>query len=522
MAADPDDLIDTRPQRVRPVRLGALDVLGSRDPGSPDLAAAADVTVTGVTLASADVRPGDLYAALPGARTHGARFAADAIARGAVAVLTDAAGAAILAETADTGADRVAVVTVDDPRSRLGALAAQVYGDPAERLTTFGVTGTQGKTTCTYLAASALAGAGERVGLIGTTGTLVDGTPVASALTTPEAPALHALLAVMAERGVGAVAMEVSSHALALHRADGVVFDVAAFLNLGRDHLDFHTDLEDYFAAKASLFTPEHAARAVVDVDDPYGRRLVEQTTLPVRTVDLAGSAQWSVRTLDEGPRGSTARVVAPGGRELDLVVNLPGRFNVANALVVLASLAEVGYDPEALAAGIAACAGVPGRMERVEAGQRFTAIVDYAHKPDALRAVLDSLRGLSPGRLVLVIGAGGDRDPGKRPLMGAVGAELADVLVVTDDNPRTEDPATIRAAVLAGAAAQDAGTEVVEIGDRAEAIARAVALAGDDDVVVVAGKGHERGQIVGDSVLAFDDRDVLAAAIEDRLGGGR
>lgn len=478
--------------------------------------------VTGVTLASGDAREGDLYAALPGARTHGARYAAQAVDAGAVAVLTDPEGATILAD--GPVADRVPLLVVDDPRAVLGAVAATVYADPSARLTTLGITGTQGKTTSAYLAAAALRACGDRVGVIGTTGAFLEGRPLASALTTPEAPALHALFGVMEAHGADAVVMEVSSHALALHRVDGVVYDVAVFLNLGRDHLDFHADVEDYFAAKAALFTPERASRAVIDIDDPYGRRLADETTLPVTTVSLEGrvEADWRVVAIETSAAGSRAHVVGPDEAEHDLVVRLPGRFNVANALAVLAAVTQTGRAVEDALAGIASCEGVPGRMEPVVEGQDFTAIVDYAHKPDALRAVLASLGGLGDGRLLVVVGAGGDRDPGKRPLMGAVAAELADVVVVTDDNPRSEDPSAIRAAVLDGARAVAGSAELVEIGDRREAIARAVALAGPGDVVVVAGKGHERGQIVGEVVHPFDDRTVLVEVLRDRLGGRR
>ncbi|QMW67764.1 UDP-N-acetylmuramoyl-L-alanyl-D-glutamate--2,6-diaminopimelate ligase [Mumia sp. ZJ1417] len=514
MSAEPPLPLDTRPPSVDPVPVTALaTTIGGRVVGAPP-----ETVVTGVTLASSDVREGDLYAALPGARTHGARFAAQAVDAGAVAVLTDAEGAAIIAD----GPATVPLVVVDDPRTVLGAVAVTVYGDPAQRLTTLGITGTQGKTTSAYLAASALRACGDQVGAIGTTGAFLGGRPVASALTTPEAPALHALFAVMEAHGADAVVMEVSSHALALHRVDGVVYDVAVFLNLGRDHLDFHADVEDYFAAKAALFTPERAAQAVIDIDDPYGRRLADATSLPVTTVSLEGrvEAHWRVVALETTASGSRARVVGPDEVEHDLVVRLPGRFNVANALAVLAAVTATGRAVEDALAGIAACEGVPGRMEPVDEGQDFTAIVDYAHKPDALRAVLSSLRGLGDGRLLVVVGAGGDRDPGKRPLMGAVAAELADVVVVTDDNPRSEDPATIRAAVLEGAREAGAAAELVEIGDRRGAIVRAVAQARPGDVVVVAGKGHERGQIVGDVVHPFDDRSVLSEALRTRLGG--
>jgi UDP-N-acetylmuramoyl-L-alanyl-D-glutamate--2,6-diaminopimelate ligase len=386
-----------------------------------------------------------------------------------------------------------------------------------------GVTGTQGKTTTTRLAEGGLQAIGVRAGVIGTVGTRIAGEEVKTALTTPEAPDLHALFAVMREREVAACAMEVSSHALVMGRVDGVVFDVAVFLNLGRDHLDFHADEEDYYRAKASLFTPERARLALVCVDDDHGRRLAGETGLRVRTFSTRGrDADWTVADLRPGPAGTAFRILGPG---VDAAggVPLPGAFNVTNALAAVAACAEVGLDAAAVARAIAEGGGVPGRFERIEAGQPFTVVVDYAHKPDAVEAALESLRPLADGRLIVVLGAGGDRDPGKRPIMGRLAAELADVVVVTDDNPRTEDPAAIRAAVLEGARAGTA--EVVEEGDRRAAIAEALRLAGPGDIVVVAGKGHETGQEVKGTVHPFDDREVarelLAAAYGDAAGDG-
>jgi len=356
--------------------------------------------------------------------------------------------------------------------------------------------------------------------VVGTVGTRVDGVDVRTTLTTPEAPDLHALFAVMRERGVRACAMEVSSHALVMGRVDGVVFDVAAFTNLGRDHLDFHADVEDYFAAKASLFTPERARLGLVNVDDEHGRRLLAGATIPMRTFSASGAdADWTARDVTLHPTGSTFTVHGPDGQQVPAQVPLTGDFNVANALCAIASLAEAGFDPEAVAGGIAASGGVPGRLEQVHAGQDYLAVVDYAHKPDAVTAALTALRPLTRGRLVVVLGAGGDRDHGKRPLMGEIAARLADVLVVTDDNPRTEDPAAIRAAVLAGAASvpEQQRAQVHECGDRREAIRLAVASAAAGDTVVVAGKGHETGQEVDGGVLPFDDREVLREEMSHR-----
>ncbi len=378
------------------------------------------------------------------------------------------------------------------------------------------VTGTQGKTTTTRLLEGALTTAGVSAAVIGTVGTRIAGQDVKTTLTTPEAPDLQALFAVMVEHGVQACAMEVSSHALVMGRVEGVVFDVAAFLNLGRDHLDFHTDVEDYFRAKASLFTPERTRRGLTNVDDAHGRRLLDEATVPMATFSPSGQpADWRAEDVALAPEGSTFTVVTPRGERLEAGVPLTGEFNVANALCAIALAGEAGLDPRQVADGIAHGGGVPGRLERVDAGQDFLAIVDYAHKPDAVEAALAALRPITAGRLVLVIGAGGDRDTGKRPVMGEIGARLADVLVVTDDNPRTEVPAAIRAAILAGTDGVD-GAEVLEVGDRRDAIRHAVGLARPGDTVVIAGKGHETGQEIQGTVHPFDDRDEVRAALEE------
>ncbi|MEQ6903680.1 UDP-N-acetylmuramoyl-L-alanyl-D-glutamate--2,6-diaminopimelate ligase, partial [Nocardioides sp. YIM 152588] len=417
------------------------------------------------------------------------------------------------------------VLVVPHPRAVLGRVSAGVYGEPAAALRTIGVTGTQGKTTVTRLLDTGLGAAGLRSAVIGTVGTRIAGRDVKTALTTPEAPDLHGLFAAMREQRVVACAMEVSSHALVLGRVDGVVFDVAVFLNLGRDHLDFHTDLEDYYQAKASLFTPERARLGLVDVDDEHGRRLVAEAAIPIRTMSARGSdADWSATDIEAGPDGSTFVVLAPDGRRIPAGVPLAGDFNVGNALAAIAAADEAGFDATEVAAGIAAGPGVPGRLERVPgpAGAPdpgFTVVVDYAHKPDAVAAVLRTLRPVTSGRLCIVLGAGGDRDTGKRPLMGEIAAATADLVVVTDDNPRTEDPALIRAAVLAGArpAAAASGAEVVEVDGRRRAIEVAIERARPGDVVVVAGKGHETGQEIAGVVHPFDDREVVAALLAER-----
>ncbi|HEX6936936.1 MAG TPA: UDP-N-acetylmuramoyl-L-alanyl-D-glutamate--2,6-diaminopimelate ligase, partial [Actinomycetes bacterium] len=323
--------------------------------------------------------------------------------------------------------------------------------------------------------------------------------------------------AVMRERGVTAVAMEVSSHALALGRVDGTVYDVAVFTNLTEDHLDFHADLEDYFAAKASLFTPAHARQAVIDVDDAYGARLAAQATVPVVTVSPSGGAvDWRAVEAATGPAGSSFTLLGPDGTRIPASTALVGDFNLANAALAVVALVRAGADPSAAAAGVAACPGVPGRMERVSAeGDEVLALVDYAHSPDALERLLLTCRGLvTPGsRLAVVVGAGGDRDPYKRPVMGEIAARLADLTVLTSDNPRSEDPLAILSALREGAD-RVPGARVEVLADRRAAIERAVSLAGPGDVLVVAGKGHEQGQEAAGVMQPFDDRVVLRESL--------
>ncbi len=475
--------------------------------------------LSGLTLDSRSVKPGDLYVALPGARVHGATFCADAVAAGAVAVLTDPDG------RARATASGVPVFVLADPRARLGEIACWVYGDPSSRLRLIGVTGTSGKTTSTYLLESGLRAAGHLTGLVGGVELRIGPERLASSLTTPEAPDLQALFAVMVERGVTAAAMEVSSHSLSLGRVAGTSFDVAVFTNLSQDHLDFHADLEDYFRAKASLFMPPVVG--VVNIDDKYGRKLASSALVPVTTFSAAGKdeADWRAADVRSGADGSTFRLIGPGGVEADVSLGLAGVFNVANAVGALVALVEAGVRLEDAVAGMAACPGVPGRLERVPAhGLAVTAFVDYSHKPGAVEAVLRSLRPVTQGNLIIVLGCGGDRDRAKRPMMGAAAASLADVAILTSDNPRSEDPLAILAAMLDGVLSvpQTERARVIIEPDRAAAIAQAVALASPGDVVVVAGKGHETGQYVAGSVLPFDDRDVTETALRQLAKGHR
>jgi len=502
-----------RPTRVTPVALTELASVVDARLVPVDAA----VVVSGATLRAQCVRPGDLFAALPGAHAHGADFAGAALAAGAAAVLTDRTGA----DRPTLRAAGVPLLVHPDPRSVLGALAARIYGDPSRHVAVLGVTGTSGKTTTTAMVAAGLAAAGRTAGLIGTIGTRIGDERLATGLTTPEAPDLQALLAVMAERGASHVAMEVSSHALMLGRVSGIRFAVGAFTNLSQDHLDFHPDMEDYFAAKARLFDGRSKVE-IVCTDSEWGRRLVKPGTVAVSTLHASpGRRGWAAVDVVAAANGGQAfTALGPDRLRIDVTLRLPGTFNVANALLAVAILHEAGVEPAAIARGLAGV-DVPGRMERVDLGQDFTAVVDYSHKPAAVALALDAVRTQlalagSGGRVLTVLGCGGDRDAGKRPLMGAAAARRSALLVVTDDNPRGEDPAAIRAAMLAGALDVPASRrgDVVEIGDRRAAIEHVVAAARPGDVVVVAGKGHETGQEIAGVVHPFSDRDELIAAI--------
>jgi UDP-N-acetylmuramoyl-L-alanyl-D-glutamate--2,6-diaminopimelate ligase len=467
--------------------------------------------VTGITLDSRAVQPGDIFAALPGALTHGASYSAQAASRGAVAVFTDPAG------RADAEATGLAIIVVDNPRKHLGALSAWTYGNPASELKIVGITGTNGKTTITYLLEAAFRRLGLVTGVIGTTGTHIGDERIDSARTTPESPDLHAILALMVERGVQVVALEVSSHSLVLGRVDGLRVDVACFTHLSWDHIDFHHDMESYYRAKASLFTSDRATSAVIGTDDSWGTRLAHECDVPFVTV-AHRHADWTVTSIETGSNGlQHVTVNAPGGT-LAFDLGLPGDFNVMNALEAAACVERLGYDAT-LAVQAFGDVHVPGRMERIDRGQPFLALVDYAHSPDAIRRVLESVQSHVSGRVIVVLGCGGDRDREKRPNMGAAAVKGADIVIVTDDNPRSEDPAAIRAALLGGinSAGPARADDVREIADRALAITTAVELARPGDVVLLLGKGHEQGQEVAGVIHDFDDRVVLAAALESR-----
>jgi UDP-N-acetylmuramoyl-L-alanyl-D-glutamate--2,6-diaminopimelate ligase len=455
----------------------------------------ASVAVSDLVVRSGDVSPGALFACVPGVRADGHAFAADAVDRGAVGLLVERWLAL-----------EVPQVRVDRVRAALGPIAAELFGRPADRMTMVGVTGTNGKTTTTYLLEAIFRAAGLRPGVIGTTGVRIAGTVTPFPRTTPEAPDLQRLLARMADDDVRAVAMEVSSHGLDQHRVDGIRYACAIFTNLSQDHLDYHPSMEAYLAAKARLFTPELTLVGVINADSPEGRGIAAPG-LPTITYGIDTAADVRATEVETTAEGIAFRV---GG--LAVRSRLRGRFNVENCLAALAAARAIGLDEAVAAAGIESLRGVPGRLETVEAGQDFLVVVDYAHTPDGIRNVLRAARPLATGRVIVVFGAGGDRDRAKRPLMGEAATSMADLAIVTSDNPRSEDPHAIIAQIEPGARAGGGAFEIEP--DRRSAIERAISLANAGDVVVIAGKGHETGQEFADRTVAFDDRDVAAEVL--------
>jgi len=478
---------------------------------------APEAVVRGVSIDSRTVRPGDVFFALRGEREDGSRFASDALARGAVAVVAD--GAAPAPELGE------AWVRVEDARLAMGLVAREWFDRPDTSLTLVGITGTKGKTTVTYLVESIAAAAGLTAGRIGTVGYAYAGRESAATRTTPEATDLYALLAAMRDASVSVVAMEVSSHALTLHRVAGARFPVAAFLNLGRDHLEFHGGSEAYFEAKASLFSRlQPSDAAVLPADDPLGGVLSDRTAARVLRFGRDEAAEVRIVRERSGLAGSSVTLATPSG-SLEVTTPLPGRFNVDNVAAAVGCAVALRLPAAAIRTGIAALRSVPGRLEPVEAGQPFAVLVDYAHTEESLAAVLDAVRPLTPGRLIVVFGCGGDRDRAKRPRMGRAAAMRADLLFLTSDNPRSEDPAAILREIAFGVATVEAAPErsrIVE--DRRDAIAAAIALARAGDAVVIAGKGHETTQAFADRTVSFDDRVVARACLAEigHDGGSR
>ncbi|HVV88968.1 MAG TPA: UDP-N-acetylmuramoyl-L-alanyl-D-glutamate--2,6-diaminopimelate ligase [Solirubrobacterales bacterium] len=475
----------------------------------------AGVEVADLAYDSRKAGPGTLFFCVVGEKRDGHEFAGQVVEAGAAALVVERE-----LEVA------VPQVVVPNARAAMAPFAAAFWGDPTAELKVVGITGTNGKTTTAYLVREILGAAGIQTGLLGTVKQVVGGEEEPVERTTPEGIELQETFRRMLARGDEACVMEVSSHALALQRADAIHFDVAVFTNLTQDHLDFHTDMEDYFAAKRLLFEADPGVR-IVNVDDPYGRRLAEEfdcltfsaegADADYRAVDVEFDATGATFTVLMGRKTTIWRTNRPVNTEVRVGMGLPGHFNVANALGAFAAAVALGVDAETAAAGLAGAARVPGRFEPIDEGQGFAVLVDYAHTPDSMENVLRAARRLTAGRLIAVFGAGGDRDKAKRPLMGRAGGVLSDLAVVTSDNPRSEDPGAIVAEVAAGA--REGGAELIVEVDRHAAIALALGRAEPGDTVVIAGKGHEQGQeFEGGRKVPFDDREVARAELR-KLG---
>ena len=460
----------------------------------PQIRGSAGLPVSSVRYRSDDVGPGALFFCVRGSAVDGHAFAGEAVSRGAVALVVD--------HRVDSD---VTQVLVRDVREAMGPISAAFYGRPADKMTVVGVTGTNGKTTTTYLLEAVFRADGRKPGIIGTTGIRIDGRPEPLPRTTPEAPDLQRLLATMADEGVDAVAMEVSSHGLQQHRVDGVRYSVAVFTNLSQDHLDYHASMEEYFAAKARLFTSAMSDRAVVNLDDDAGRRLAG-SDLPTITYGLAVDA--GIRATQVGSTPEGVAFLADG---VPIRSPLRGSFNVENCLAAFATARSLGVDDLVAAEAISAVRGVPGRGETVEAGQGFLVMVDYAHTPASVENVLRAARSLAKDRVIVVVGCGGDRDRAKRPEMGFAATANADLAIITSDNPRSEDPLAIIAEITPGAdrGAKERGARFVVEPDRRAAIRLAMSEAAPGDVVVIAGKGHETYQELANGTIPFDDRRV-------------
>jgi len=479
--------------------------LASLTVGIPGLVSVdtANVRVDDVTHDSRDAGPGVIFAAIKGLTVDGHEFVLQAAEAGSPAVVVER---------------RVAIdipqIVVSDSRTAMAHLAATVHGRPADTLTMIGVTGTNGKTTVSAMCEAILSKAGKPVGIVGTLGARLSGEPIPLERTTPESTDLQRLLAAMRTRGVDNVIMEVSSHAMELGRVDAICFDVAAFTNLSQDHLDFHGDMDSYFAAKRKLFEPERCTSAVVNISDKAGRRLAGEIKVPTTTVGLARDADVSAVIVHQSDTGSEFDIVE-GGVPTRIALPLAGSFNVENAAIAYAICRYLSVEAATIAEGLGSLEPIPGRMQLVSARAEIAVIVDYAHTPAAVETVVNAARSMTVGRVLVVLGAGGDRDHRKRPAMGSSAATYADLTIVTTDNPRSEDPTAIASAVAQGArSVQGATVEVVL--DRIDAIRYAIAAAEPGDVVLILGRGHEQGQEVKGNVIPLSDADVAATALHD------
>jgi UDP-N-acetylmuramoyl-L-alanyl-D-glutamate--2,6-diaminopimelate ligase len=466
-----------------------------------------NVKVFGVTHDSRSVQPGDLYVALRGVNNHGIDFLDEAIANGAVAVASDSHG------VANSKQKGLPVIELVNARKDMATIAARIYGNPETKLVIAGVTGTNGKTTTTHMLRSIFIDAGKRVGVIGTLGTYLDEDHLPGARTTPESTDLYATLALMVERGITHVFMEVSSHALALHRVTGLKFDVSIFTNLSQDHLDFHGSMDNYFATKALLFSPEYSRQAVICIDDDWGIKLASESQIPVVTIGKDGN--WKTSNAISDSNGlTTQKIDIEGSDSISLSINMLGSFNATNAACALAASQLLGLSISESLESLQTIRPIPGRLEKVSIASAGTAIVDYAHTPDAVATVLTVIKDANPENVITVIGCGGDRDALKRPLMGKVAAQLSDIVIITDDNPRSEVPELIRSAMITGT--KGCPAQVIEIADRRAAIAKALSMSRPGDIIAVLGKGHETGQEISGEIFPFDDRVVLKQESEN------
>jgi UDP-N-acetylmuramoyl-L-alanyl-D-glutamate--2,6-diaminopimelate ligase len=478
------------------------------------------IEITGVTLSTSDLHPGDRLVGIPGAKSHGAVFAAEAKAGGAVAIVTDEAGAILAAPSG------LPIVIVDSPRAALGELSAWVYRTAEGNALLFGTTGTNGKTSTSYLLEAILRQLGLVTGLSSTAERHIGSLTIVSRLTTPEASEMHALLARMRESGVRAVAVEVSAQALTRHRVDGLVFDVASFTNLSHDHLDDYADMEEYFQAKLALFQPDRAKRGVVSLDTAYGPRVVAESHIPVTTIATVGhsdhvdEAEWVVEVLDETAAYTEFRLTGPQGRSLVTREPLIGWHMAANAALAIVMLVEAGFELEAIGAALDSDGGIqaylPGRTERVSGEHGPSVYVDFGHSPDAFENTLAAVRQFTSGRTIMVFGADGDRDASKRHEMGRVAAEGCDILVITDHHPRFEDPASIRATLLEGAALAEHQPEIYEVSPPEAAIKKAVELAREGDSILWAGPGHQDYRDIQGVRTPYSARELARAALRE------
>ena len=469
-----------------------------------------DLSITGITVDSNDVIQGDLFVALPGANSHGSKFIDSAVANGAIAVLTDM--------SANVHAD-IPVLRVNDPRLWVGVIADKFYRNPSSAINVFGITGTNGKTTTSYLLQQIWDFNNRNSGLIGTIETRIGDEIFPNKRTTPEAPELQSIFAIMRERHNLNVVMEVSSHALSLNRVEGTKFSVVAFTNLSHDHLDFHETMENYFQAKSRLFKYGFSEKAIINIDDSWGKRLFEETEIEKLSISTHDQkANWKIIDSSLADPSSPSKsvveltIAGPGGILLSIATPLMGDYNSANVLMALALAVESGIDPLSAANALSNAKGAPGRMESIELGQRFTAVIDYAHSPDAVSAALKAVRSSTKGRIIAVLGCGGDRDAAKRPLMGQALISGADLAIFTSDNPRSEDPLSILNQMHEGMKLTENHFVIV---DRSEAIKFAIENAKESDCVLVLGKGHETGQEIMGKISPFDDRVELKNAIK-------